>query len=88
MYLSQSQVGFRLKNHENVVLFTFTALLELLCRSVGSYIYEQQKEQYKSYKVQFREHTNRLFIKSGLLKLTELIELQTLQIMFKAKKGV
>ena len=40
------------------------------------------------HKVQFREHTNSLFIKSGLLKLTEIIELQTLQIMFKAKNRV
>ncbi len=35
--------------------------------------------------VDFREHTKGLFIKSGLLKLKELIELQTLLVMCKTK---
>ena len=32
-----------------------------------------------------REHTNKLFIKSGLLKLKDIVELQTLLVMFKVK---
>uniref|UniRef100_A0A3B3IP09 Reverse transcriptase domain-containing protein n=1 Tax=Oryzias latipes TaxID=8090 RepID=A0A3B3IP09_ORYLA len=37
------------------------------------------------HKANFRDHTNDLFIKSGLLKLKNLIELQTLLVMFKAR---
>ncbi len=40
------------------------------------------------HEVKFGEHTNSLFIKSGLLKLTEIRELQMLLIMFKAKNRV
>ena len=34
-HFEQSQVYFRLQNNENVVFFTYTALLELLCRCMG-----------------------------------------------------
>lgn len=37
------------------------------------------------HKAGYREHTSSLFIKSGLLKLKDLIELQTLTVMFRAK---
>lgn len=41
------------------------------------------------HKVDFREHTKRLFIKSGLLKPKYLVELlQTLLIMYRAKSRV
>lgn len=38
----------------------------------------------KNITVNFREHSNGLFVKSGLLKLRELTELSTLMIVFKA----
>lgn len=37
------------------------------------------------HKVDAREHTNELFIKWGLLKLKNIVDLQTLLVMFKAK---
>ena len=37
------------------------------------------------YNANYGEHTNVLFINSGLLKFYELVELQTLLVMFKAK---
>ena len=37
------------------------------------------------YKADSREHTNRLLLKSGLLKLKEIAELQTLLVMHKVK---
>lgn len=40
------------------------------------------------HKVEFREYTNGLFVKARLLKLKEIIEQQTLLIVFKAKKRV
>lgn len=38
--------------------------------------------------VKYREHTNKLFIKSKLLKLGDLVKLRTLLIMFKAKNNI
>ena len=37
------------------------------------------------HKADYREHTNMLFVSSGLLKWQELVQLQTLVVMFKAK---
>ena len=37
------------------------------------------------HKAHYEEHTNSLFVKSRVLKLEEIVKLQTLSIMFRAK---
>jgi len=37
------------------------------------------------FKAGYRDHTNPLFIRSGLLKFKDIVELQTLLVMFKAR---